>query len=227
MEDLRLRFEAPNEKNRWDFPLFRVNMTPATFRTDNAISSSTLPIESNLEIQEHSVKSSWKPRSKKSSDGFSVISKPSTDITVNSKATNQITFSGSIVKTTTDNFSDDSNVDDIISQIVSYLKTAIAPNPNASTLQIFHANSDLLYELDDISKKITDIIVNQQNASGCADGTPIILHEYNRSITFHRIVSSSELQRLRRQFVKINSQHPPSTIQEIGASFVDYLSAHI
>ena len=26
MEDLRLRYEAPNESNRWDFPLFKVSL---------------------------------------------------------------------------------------------------------------------------------------------------------------------------------------------------------
>ena len=59
------------------------------------------------------------------------------------------------------------------------------------------------------------------------EGTPIRFVEYDRVLLLNRHISLLELQRYRRQYVKINQQHPPHSTIDIGSSFIDYLALQI
>lgn len=110
--------------------------------------------------------------------------------------------------------------------IHAYLSQAVAPVPNSSTVPIPHVAATVLYDLDRISQAITTRISNQMNEHPPENGEniPIIFPDYDRTLMLHRYVSSSEAQRYRRQFVKVNSMHPPSTGQLIGSAYIDFLS---
>ena len=81
-------------------------------------------------------------------------------------------------------------------------------------------------KLDRVSQKIMQIIVNFQSEQSL-EGTPIKFNEYDRVLLLNRHISLIEIQRYRRQYVKINQQHPPHSSIDIGTSFIDYLALQI
>ena len=89
-----------------------------------------------------------------------------------------------------------------------------------------HANVDLLYQLDQVSQLVVKRVVDHQRDE-TSDFAPIIFQEYDRTITFYRTISMEELQRHRRQFVKVNTLHPPNSSVDIGKAFIDYLSSQL
>ena len=109
--------------------------------------------------------------------------------------------------------------------MLDYFTTAQAPRPNSSTIPVPHGKAQLLYELDDVSQHIIETIFAHLKDN--ASGTPLIFREYNRTLELFRFVGLSELQRHRRLFVKVNSQHPPTSSAEIGRAFIDFLVTQI
>ena len=106
------------------------------------------------------------------------------------------------------------------------MDTAVAPPANASTNPKVHASADLLYQLDQISQKVVTMIMNHQRDAVC-EGTPIVLNEFERTFVFNRHVSVAELQRHRRQFIKVHTNHPLSDDIDVGAAFIDFLAQQI
>jgi len=276
MDDLRLRFEAPNEANRWDCPLFKV--AAATKKPENISSSNgkatgpdaNSPIQdtncadtatkaesdtaiSSVPSTSTSFKSSWKPKKKgklltgasSGNDNVSIFTMKTVQTVSTSAAaaaaaaaggdigtgysSKSITFSGTAVN---QEQSDDAlaiftSIDEAIPKIYEYFAGAAIPVPNSSTVTPMRANPDLLYELDRTSQKILQQVIAHQQSEIHITGTPLILHEFDRSLTLNRHAGLAELQRYRRQFVKINGQHPPTTPKEIGMSFIDFLALHV
>lgn len=276
IHDLRMRFEPPNEKNRWDNPLFRiwvqgegcsrgdsasvdapptqekgkledvesvvqnVEFPPTTDRNlsiesipEPSIESSTISSPAHaVELTISKPKSAWKPKSKaaiKSSHSImdtsscrTVFSSLGTVVTGASGAP-QVSFSGSIL--VSDGLQGMSP-EEAVREIMKYFLTAAAPAPTSSTLSVPHATPDLLYELDRTSQAVVQVITSHQRDS--LEGTPIIFHEFDRTLTVHRHIGMTELQRHRRHFVKTNGQmsFDSSTIS-IGSSFIDYLAAQL
>ena len=99
---------------------------------------------------------------------------------------------------------------EICGKIKLFLQTAVPPTPNSSTIMKPHANVDLLYQLDQVSQLVVKRVVDHQRDE-TSDFDPIIFQEYDCTITFYRTISMEELQRHRRQFVKVNTLHPPNS----------------
>jgi hypothetical protein len=282
LEDLRRRFEAPNESNRWDKPLFLVNtMAPVPTSHEYSSSDSTTcsqlvdeikgssinigetvtdtaddcvdnkpltltPPVSTLEGSDTVVQggesddesfaphttvfSSWKSSKSKR--------KPSDDASVSTQQTTSSSSSCFVKKLSGSSsvyFSGNQAVDKVhltdegpdiaMQKICDYFRTAEAPQPNAATSNIRHSSANLLYQLDKVSQTITQhIILHQQNQQ--SPGTPLVFKEYNSFSLMlpPRHVSMAELQRHRRQFIKVNSQHPPEHAEDIGKHFLEFLS---
>jgi len=238
--DLRLRFEEPNSKNRWDNPLFTINMTPI-IQEKCEIPNIELKLQSlsidQSQSQEVIKKSSWQKKDKnktlilKNSDNESVndnmtsISIPSS-ISLNSTSNLKTIFFSGTEKSVKDTVTGISS-DDAFDQIWNHFVGASVPLPNSSTISAPKGDAERLYELDRISQLITQTMIQHQIDFN--EGDPIIFPEYDRTITFHRHVSLVELQRHRRQFVKITGQYASNytTTKEIGASFIDFLDVQI
>lgn len=109
--------------------------------------------------------------------------------------------------------------------MTDYLLHANLPLPNSSTVAAAHAQADLLYELDRTSQRIAQMIMAHQ--ADALEGTPLKFTEYDRVLTLNRLISPGELQRYRSQFVKVHSQHPPTTSVAVGVSFIEYLGLHL
>lgn len=226
MNELRQRFESPNENNRWDDPLFRVLSAPIEEKKDNINNeqintTTTEPIKKKV--------SSWKPKKKvdttdATTTPTSIDVTATTTSTTTTSSTSQVTISGSIV-----DFEDLSQFkfldDELLSTIHSHIINAPLALPNSSTVTPTHGQASTLFELDNISQNLTSKILQHQ--ANNPSGTILILPDCDRSLCLHRHVSSAEIQRIRQQFVKINSKHPPASTEAIGASFIDFLSAQI
>ena len=117
--------------------------------------------------------------------------------------------------------------DDAIEQIWNHFIGASVPLPNSSTIAAPKSDAERLYELDRISQLITQTIIQHQLDFN--EGDPIIFVEYDRTLTLHRHVSLIELQRHRRQFVKMTGQYSSSNsnTKDIGVSFIDFLNLHL
>jgi tRNA uridine 5-carbamoylmethylation protein Kti12 len=244
MEDLRRRFEKPNEANRWDKPLFVVNVTPdskvshSASNADSGVADSDTTSESTPipSVSEESTNapppvvfatSSWTSKKKKAPDSGSSVVSTTTQRTAAATAGGPkgVYFSGSLnsAGNTSDSASKGrNNIDEVIGHIVTFFDTAEVPVPNAATMSVRHADAELLYQLDRVSQTISQqVISHQQNHS---DGTPLVLTEFNSQVVaLPRYVSLAEIQRLRRQFVKINSQHPPEASIDVGSKYVEFL----
>jgi tRNA uridine 5-carbamoylmethylation protein Kti12 len=79
--------------------------------------------------------------------------------------------------------------------------------------------------LDRTSQRIIQLIAAHQTET--VEGTPLKFAEFDRELTLHRHAGLAELQRHRRQFVKINGQHPPGSSKAVGASFIDFLALQL
>lgn len=228
---MRRRFEAPNASNRWDSPLFKINTSSEQKSVLQDGPSVALSGECEKPVQElptsqvqSTSKTSWRPKSMaRTGDTSSVTIASSSAARASTGPSTSVFFSGTQVNRSTDSLLRDfSTVDESLHRIAEYFLDAVAPAPNASTVAIQHAQPDLLYELDRTSQSILHLIVAHQTDN--VEGTPIKFVEYDREITLHRHAGLAELQRHRRQFVKNNGAHPPTTVKEVGASFIDFLA---
>ena len=248
--DLRLRFEEPHSKNRWDNPLFVINMTPIMKNTitehsleQNLTSTLSLSIEKNgqklqeeqqkLQQQQSTIKSSWKKKDSKtnynqiSNDNDTISDKSlSTSTILSSTTTGKTVFFSGTEKSIQETVSGISHVD-AMEQIWNHFIGASVPLPNSSTIAAPKSDAERLYELDRISQLITQTIIQHQVDFN--EGDPIIFSDYDRTLTLHRHVSLIELQRHRRQYVKITGQYSANTnsTKDIGASFLDFLNLHL
>lgn len=280
--ELRRRFEPPNDKNRWDSPLFKVfntvdvidghnessliastaaDLSHSTSKSDDdaiqtdpnsALNSSSLnsqtsissplantnPIQITANANIKASSSCWKPRKKLLLDQLPLPSQPSVLQTTSDPVTSasvstetsaamlqfqKLTISGSVV-------SGDSNVESLtfteaFDRIITFFDSASAPTPLASTAPVAHASADLLYDLDRVTQQIVKLIIENQNEA--ISGTPIILKDFERSITLHRFIGVNELQRIRRQFIKASGSIDKLNSACIGVSFIEYLTSNI
>jgi tRNA uridine 5-carbamoylmethylation protein Kti12 len=237
-----MRYEKPNSSNRWDKPLFLVDMTPE--RKADAAASETLQNESDEHLKSEptplvsmtettseppvTLFSSWKS-AKKSSSSQSVVSQAVT--TTRESDQKGVYFSGNKVSDVANicennHTGTSSSPDQVIEDILSYFETAVAPAPNLATKPVRHAGPELLYQLDRVSQTIVQLITAHQQEH--TDGTPLILKDFNSHVlVLSRYVGAQELQRLRRQFVKMNSAHPPENSVDVGGKFVEFLRTQV
>lgn len=222
MNELRQRFESPNENNRWDNPLFRVLSAPIEEKKEELKTTEELNEITSIKKKV----SSWKPKKKANTitDEISPSSATTSSSIVALSSSSQVTISGSIV-----DFEDLSQFNLLDSTLLDSIHTHIinAPValPNSSTVTPSHGQASTLFELDNISQNLAAKILQHQAAN--PSGTIMMFPDCDRSLCLHRHVSMAELQRIRQQFVKINSKHPPASSEAIGSSFIDFFSAQI
>lgn len=176
-------------------------------------------------------KTSWRPKksaaaaSDCSVSGASVVPSVAPSGTggdASSGGGNSVFFSGTQARRDKDMLAAFSPAEEALPRIAAYLLEAVAPAPNSSTVAAQHAEPDLLYELDRTSQGILATLLAHQSEN--VEGTPVKFAEFDREITLHRHAGLAELQRHRRQFVKINGRNPPATSRAVGALFIDFLA---
>jgi tRNA uridine 5-carbamoylmethylation protein Kti12 len=245
--ELRQRFEVPVVKNRWEAPLFEVNMAPDEHQNQNDSlfsSTSDSSVFNKLETMTADVaatcisspvstpieggkkKTTFRRIVKKSQSNDSTIT-TATATSVSSENKKDGTsldgalwFSGSTVRRDEVRGHTAVQVCDAIHAYLVDAKTLVA---SQSTVRVPHGEADLVYELDNVSQQIvTAINTHQRDPSG--EGAPVIFKKYDRSLTLNRVVTLAELVRHKKQFVKVNSMYPPSSTSAIGSAFIDFLA---
>ncbi|KTW29420.1 hypothetical protein T552_01371 [Pneumocystis carinii B80] len=118
-------------------------------------------------------------------------------------------------------YSDLSSPVDSIWEILSSKKMI---KPNASTIVKPLPSSDYLFELNKITQKIIDTIIENQMNHGSE--SEIKIDSINKSITLSNNVTLSKLQSIRHRFINLNriQTSSKSKIQEI---FIDFLNSHL
>eukprot|EP01103_Thecamoeba_quadrilineata_P020546 TRINITY_DN8882_c0_g1_i1.p1 TRINITY_DN8882_c0_g1~~TRINITY_DN8882_c0_g1_i1.p1 ORF type:complete len:274 (+),score=50.16 TRINITY_DN8882_c0_g1_i1:103-924(+) len=140
-EELALRFERPNPRNRWDKPLFTI--------------SETQPLEPSLVFE-------------------------------------------------------------------AIVNNRNAPTPNSATQPHVLSETNYLYQLDQKTKEIVNAVVEAQKV--LLIGSVLTFPNATEKLTLRKVLTMAELQRLRRQFLKISNMHPPP-VDAIADSFVVYLAS--
>jgi len=175
--ELISRFEQPIEKNRWDCPLFVVDM--ATLEQQTA---------ENLTHSEE----------KKQQEGEEKVSP-----FVEQKYTL------------------------LCQDIMQRLLSTGVVNQSTATLTNVHAEPNTLYEVDRITQQTLDEIMKLQQSGIGASGGVLRLSDCSFPLQLVSHVGIAELRRLRRQFMKWISQHPPTSTESIKEAFVQYLNSNL
>ena len=221
--DLRRRYEMPNERNRWDCPMFRVDMTPLETKNTavDAVNVDTISTEQKGGESQARV-SSFR---RKTSSGSSATTSTVLTLKKSTKndsmgSSNPLVFnrldersSSSVSNACGSGHSRDELLPDIVIQsVVNYFDRAAgepAVTPNSSTVKAPTGAADLLDELEVACSDVVSAIRTHQLSDGGV-GMPLLLKRYDRSLNLSRIVSPAELARYQAQFIKMTSSKPPS-----------------
>ncbi|XP_076459893.1 protein KTI12 homolog [Babylonia areolata] len=97
-----------------------------------------------------------------------------------------------------------------------------APKPNQSTQSQPLSSTNFLYELDKVTKDIVSLILDAQKT-----GTPgdiISIPNTKEKVVLKRVLTLSELQRHKRQFITYTKLHPVDSTAHLSGLFVQYLN---
>lgn len=235
MADLKRRFEMPNERNRWDTPLFKVDMTPQGYVSKSSATSSSLGKRDQQAEDGASVRTSSFRRKPKGGGGASVAVSTIRSTTTEKKSG----LEGPLIFNRFDAIVDRekekkesaegmASLEGTIETIHHYLTTSEAPTPNISTVKRETAGANTADELMLIADEIISTISQHQLATAAEESSiPVIFPSYDRKIDLPpRRLGQTELLALKNVFVKMNRQHPPSST-EVGAMFIDFIASQI
>ena len=228
-EDLRLRFEAPNEKNRWDSPLFLVSsaqLASSESSTEPEPDPNAAAAEVESVFSTEGTSSSWRRKAIASPASSSFRAAPRDRENNRESTTARYCTSSAAASTPSAAGPPEASC----AAIYSHLCSVPSAQPNSSTLSAPRGAANTLYELDNASQQVVNLIVNAQKDASGSTGNPVVMLDFDRSITLHRHVGVAELQRHRRQFVVLNTKHPPPADADkraLGALFIDFLALQI
>lgn len=239
LEELIQRYEPPDARNRWDKPLYRVDLTPASEASSStnqaaqdALQRSVYNMHSLSEaITDSAAAGPSKPKAKSAASSFK--KRPSNQIKANNgngetkESTTQSKDSEAKatestkkpVDTNTNELSLEERIDDILD---SFFLDVQPLKEGTSTHQQMLGDSDVLNKVDSLTQKVCTIIA--QAPSGRVE-----LLDYGVSLQSARKLALPELKRLRQQYIRWVAQHPPTDASECGivVSFVKYLEGHV
>jgi protein KTI12 len=243
------RYEPPDARNRWDKPLYRVDLTPTT-ASDTPSSSTTNQAAQDalqrsvynmhslsLAITDSAAAAPKKPRAKSAASSFKKRTQNKGPNTANvdpSKETSKADNNSSAKEPAPDALekkeptSNDANskkltLEDRIDEILDSFFLDVEPlKEGTSTHQNMLGDADVLNKVDSLTQKLCNIIA--QAPSGRVE-----LLEYGVSLQSARKLALPELKRLRQQYIRWVAQHPPTDASEQGLvhSFVKYVEGHV
>ncbi|KAL3767840.1 hypothetical protein ACHAWU_007318 [Discostella pseudostelligera] len=237
LDALVLRYEPPDDKNRWENPLYKVDVTsvlpwgkdgtlviPADDDTNSNTQLKTNPKEdSNVkEPIENDPKpvmqsaSGFKRRSKKTTAS---VQHPVTSIpTPQSKVPSSMASRTAVASSTTELCnSKKQKMEDVIDEILDSFFISTAPlQEGMSTLKLVSAESNVLNEADSFTQRINNEILLAQKMAIAQSETStsgmkritIENGKRQRTMKLSKPLHMDELRNCRRQFLKWISTHP-------------------
>ena len=236
LEELIQRYEPPDARNRWDQPLYRVDLTPCGDNSttnqaaQDALQRSVYNMHSLSDaIMESAAAGPTKLKAK--SAASSLRKRPSNRAKAGNidGETRDTAGDNDTVKTTEPTksvkehdgkkLSLEGRVDEILDSFFLDVKPL---KEGTSTHQNLLGDADVLHNVDSLTQKVCTIIA--QSPSGRVE-----LLDYGVSLQSSRKLALPELKRLRQQYIRWIAQHPPTDASERGVvvSFVRYVEGHV
>ncbi|KAL8559145.1 hypothetical protein ACOMHN_046193 [Nucella lapillus] len=99
-----------------------------------------------------------------------------------------------------------------------------APKPNQSTQSQPLSSTNFLYELDRVTQEIVSLIMDSQKTGAPGDVIKVPNRPTGEQLMLNRMLSLSELQRHKRQFITYTKMHPVDNTAKLSGLFVQYLN---
>jgi protein KTI12 len=244
MDDLVLRFEPPDERNRWENPLYTVDLSRVlpwdangTLETSNGSVKEAASQMQSLTIQDDTTKEvkpiktasgfkrnkKTKPRAAPSAAAQPTITQAETPSGPMSMASRNLTASSNPTDSSIQ------TIEQIIDQILqSFLIKTQPLKEGMSTALHANAESNALNRVDATSQRINNEILRLQKIP--SDKISIPLGEKQCIFVLNEALNANELRNYRRQFLKWTSSHPMEdgiSEEEIGENYVKYIETLI
>lgn len=101
------------------------------------------------------------------------------------------------------------------------------PPPNKSTVSKPVSATNYVYELDKATLEIINAFVERQREFGPGGNPMVVPRSQTKVINPSRTITSSELRRLRKQFVTYNKMNTTLDVDRLGDVFVEYLNSNL
>lgn len=252
MDELMQRFEPPDQRNRWDQPLYRVDVDSTLSRKDTEPFTSDAKDRTG-DVAEHILNSSvynmHSLRDAIHDESQTIVrtSKTAFRRFGQSKVTDQLAPASDTnpsytnTTTTTHHASTIQNeesitfptrsMEDIIDEILDSFIIDVQPlKQGLSTKAEIAASVNILNDVDSICQQVINAFINSQKMSNVTLGSGgsgkvsvSLTNGKNFTIDCKRTVQLIELRRFMRQYIKMVSTHPPADTSRDGIS-VSFLS---
>ena len=230
MDDLVLRFEPPDQRNRWENPLYKVDLSSVlpwsvdgTIAADEAKCTTLVNSFKTVEIKpkETPKKSSARfKRGKKSTQRVMASTIDGQNDATNlptQEATVPLSMASRNLKVGDSQKNDKSvapnRIEDVIDCILDSFLSTQRLKEGMSTLQHVSAESNSLNKVDSIVNKVNQEILKAQEISSLIAGVGgrifvSLTNENRRALNLSTPLRSNELREYRRQFLKWIAAHP-------------------
>ncbi|KAL3776147.1 hypothetical protein HJC23_013374 [Cyclotella cryptica] len=244
MDELVMRFEPPDKRNRWEKPLYKVDM------------SRVLPWDKNGTLKQSAMATNKTNGDSRLTQSMASVTlqddrpavqpiKSAAGFKRNKNHEHGIQKSCRSSSNTTNNSNSNSNTDmttieQVIDDILNSFFIDIQPlKEGLSTLTHSSAESNVLNLVDATSQRINIEIIKAQTSMTAAGGRIVIpLGGSNvssgkeRVIALKQSISVNELRNVRKQYLKWMASHPLSigTVEEedtIAENYIQYIESHM
>ena len=254
MDELMLRFEPPDARNRWDRPLYRIDVRPPGDKQRSGLAKEALEQsvynmhklsdaidETAVTETAHKTaatfqrvgfkKKAVRPNNRDSVGNSSVTPQslwhPATnDTDVPANQSQQQQKEQGKEQESKKALTVEEQIDQVLD---SFLRNVDPLKQGASTQQHVSSDANMLHDVDSITQKVCSLVTAEQNKSTTAGGRLSIALGGGEPIwfDFKRRISVPELRRLRRQYINWVVAHPPEDASERGVAlaFLSYIAA--
>jgi protein KTI12 len=242
MRELIQRYEPPDSRNRWDKPLWRVDLSPASESTDETAQEALKQSVYNMHELSEAMNSG---SSTLTAPVMPVNNKPTTSPLTKGAGFKRIRPSDRTPSVTNEENTTETNnantvielkeeepkktLEEQIDAILDEFLLNVAPlKEGLSTRQHVNAQSNVLHEVDSLTLQVCNALVASQAQNY---GSFVTLTEFGEPINMscRRQIPLTELKRLRKQYVRWVSKVPPDDTSHRGLveSFVQYVEAQV
>ncbi|GAX13112.1 protein KTI12 [Fistulifera solaris] len=251
MEELIMRYEPPDARNRWDQPLYRIDMRQSVSATSSDVDALQRSVYNMHNLSDALSKPDDVNSGAPKASPQTASAKPST---FKKRSTFRRTSSSSASKDTEKSLQDgdraaspiaetscdskkaqgvpdrsqclEERIDEILDQFLSYVKPL---EEGMSTRQQIATDANVLQNLDALTQRICSAIATAQSLQMTKIEVPSSIDQ-SQTITWQtpsgRMIPTAELKRIRRQFAQWSQKNPPNDPSELGiaTSFLAYLT---
>lgn len=250
MDELIMRFEPPDARNRWDNPLYRIDVRPDGAKQQSglameALEQSVYNMHKLSEAVGNDNDDTTTMTQKKTSSTFkragfkkkAASAAPAPDVAndaaskgaadTKNNTTQQATHQDNNTTTAKQLLSLDEQIDEMLH---SFLQNVAPLKQGVSTQYTVSSDANVLHQVDAITQKVCSLIAAAQNKTTTASGRLSITLPSNSEpiwFDFQRRIGLPELRRLRGQYIQWVGTHPPedSTERGIAQAFIAYIAA--